>query len=220
MLANSRGGIFAAILSSSFLLIVLKGKKFVKVMFFTLIIIIFFFSAFPVIGQTVDTYFRFGTAGERELFWQSGIDIFKDYPIFGIGPNLFPKYFGTYAPAGIYEHIGFNKITNPTPHNLFLRYAAENGVLGIFVAFGFFVIFFLLAIRTMKLTKNKNHEYFVLSTAITGIGIGMFFRAFIEVTGILSYGYLTLDLPFWLIFIILISIYQKFTFEKLKISNK
>ena len=62
-------------------------------------------------------------------------------------------------------------------------------------------------------------KYFIISTAITGIGIGMFFRAFIEVTGILSYGYLTLDLPFWLVFIILISIYQKFNYEKILLSK-
>ncbi len=219
VLANSRGGILAAILSSSFLLLVIKGRKIIKVLFLTSIIIIILLNAFPIIEESVDTYFRWETVGQRELFWQSGIDIFKDYPIFGIGPNNFPRYFGTYAPVGIYEHMGFNKLTNPTPHNLFLRFAAENGLLGIIVSVSFFVIFFYLAIRTMRLTKNKNREYFILSTAITGIGIGMFFRAFIEVTGILSYGYLTLDLPFWLVFIILITIYQKFNFEKILLSE-
>ena len=160
VLANSRGSILAAILSSSFLLLVIKGRKFIKVLFFALIVIIILLNTFPVFEETVDTYFRWETVGQRELFWQAGIDIFKDYPIFGIGPNHFPKYFGTYAPAGIYEHIGFSKLTNPTPHNLFLRYAAENGLLGIIVSISFFVIFFNLAIRTMRLTKNKNHEVF------------------------------------------------------------
>jgi len=219
VLANSRGGILAAIVSSSFLFLVIKGRKFIKVLFFSLIVIIILLNTYPILEEALDTYFRWDTVGQRELFWQSGIDIFKDFPIFGIGPNHYPKYFGTYAPAGIYEHIGFSKLTNPTPHSLFLRFAAENGLLGIVVSFSFFVMFFYIGIRTMRLTKNKNREYFILSTAITGIGIGMFFRAFIEVTGILSYGYLTLDLPFWLVFIILISIYQKFNFEKILLSE-
>jgi ABC-type thiamin/hydroxymethylpyrimidine transport system permease subunit len=67
-----------------------------------------------------------------------------------------------------------------------------------------------LALKTLKLTKNKNRDYFILTTAITGIGLGLFFRSFIEITGYLTYGYITTDLPFWLVFGILIFIHQKF----------
>jgi hypothetical protein len=63
----------------------------------------------------------------------------------------------------------------------------------------------------MKLTRNVNKDYFVLSTVITGIGIGIFIKSFLEVNGYLGYGYLTLDLPFWLMFVIIIYIYQKYS---------
>ena len=61
----------------------------------------------------------------------------------------------------------------------------------------------------MKLTKN-DYDYYVLTVAITGIGLAIFLRSFIEVAGYLLYGYITRDLPFWLLFSILIYIYQKF----------
>lgn len=69
----------------------------------------------------------------------------------------------------------------------------------------------------MRLTKNKDYNFYVLTVAITGIGIGLFFRSFIEVTGYLIYGYITRDLPFWLLFGALVFIYQKF--NNLNISN-
>jgi hypothetical protein len=62
----------------------------------------------------------------------------------------------------------------------------------------------------MRFSKRNNKHYFILSVAIFGIGIGFFVRSFVEVTGFLYYGYITTDLPFWLIFGILISIYQKY----------
>jgi hypothetical protein len=48
-----------------------------------------------------------------------------------------------------------------------------------------------------------------MAVTMTGIGIGVFFRSFYEVDGVLTYGYITRDLAFWLIFIIQIFIYQR-----------
>jgi hypothetical protein len=68
----------------------------------------------------------------------------------------------------------------------------------------------------MRITKKINNDYFILSTAVTGIGIGLFFRSFIEITGYLSYGYIKTDLPFWIVFGILISIYQKVNIKQVR----
>ena len=55
-------------------------------------------------------------------------------------------------------------MTHPTPHNFYLRLAAENGILGIFVSISFFVIFFPDSkFGTMRFTRNRDEEYYVLS---------------------------------------------------------
>jgi O-antigen ligase len=130
-----------------------------------------------------------------------------------VGSDLFDRYFFVYAPSktiSLFDSDVIN-IGRPHPHNFFLYFFAENGILGLLTAIAFFSLFFFLGVKAMKLTAKANIDYFVLSTVITGIGIGIFFRSFIEVTGYLTYGYITLDLPFWLMFAIIIYIYQKYS---------
>ena len=212
ILANSRGGILATIFSVSFLLIVLKKSLFFKYFALTALIILSLVLTISPIFDAVNTYLRWNTVGDREVYWQMGLNVISDHPIFGLGPDLFHKYFYYYAPSGIINNLTINSgvFAKPHPHNFFLYFTAENGILGFFTSILFFIMFFYFAISTMRTTKNRSYDYFVLSTTITGIGIGLFFRSFIEITGYLAYGTLTSDLPFWLIFGILISIYQKF----------
>jgi O-antigen ligase len=167
----------------------------------------------PAFNEAVNFYLRWETVSDREVYWQMGLDVIKDYPIHGIGPDLFDKFFFDYAPSKTINHFkpDFLTLGKPHPHNFFLYFMAENGILGLITAVMFFVVFFYIAFRTMRLTKTDNRDNYILTVAITGIGIGIFFRSFIEVTGYLIYGYITMDLPFWLIFGILISIYQNYS---------
>lgn len=208
--ANSRGSLGVAAVCILFIFIYYFRKKIFVYLLIISVVILIAYSSIPIIEESTEAYLRLGTISERELFWNSGVEIFNDYPILGIGPNLYPLYFASYSPSGVYEHIGFDKITNPTPHNLFLRYAAETGSLGLIVPIFFFIMYFNISLKTLALTKKISREYFVLTITTTGIGIAMFLRSFIEVTGILAYGYLTLDLPFWIVVVIMIFIYQKF----------
>jgi len=212
ILANSRGGIAAALLSIAFILLVLNKSLFLKAIIIGSAITVFLIFIIPGLSESVDIYLRWHTLSDREPFWNSGLRVIADHSLFGLGPGLFADYFYVYASSSLinyYSNSGLD-IGNPHPHNIFLYYTAENGILGLIVAIGFFYMFFYFASKTLKLTKNINRDYFILTTAITGIGLGLFFRSFIEITGFLTYGYITTDLPFWLVFGILIFIYQKF----------
>ena len=206
ILANSRGLIIAALVSSSFILFVYKRKSFLKIFFIIVLFSLLIVFSIPEIESTVNQYTRTGTT-HREVFWEAGVEIMFDNILTGIGPQSFVNYFYSYAPSSIFS-IKEWKEGSHTPHNFFLYYAAENGILGFLIGINLFILFFYLAFKTMKLSRNIKH-YFILSTAITGIGIGFFIRSFVEVTGFLYYGFITTDLPFWLIFGILIFLYQK-----------
>lgn len=219
ILANSRGGILAAILSIGFILFILNRKLFLKGMFAFLLISVVSFFSMTEFNQAVTNYLRLETVSDREVYWQMGIDVIGDNPIVGVGVDVFDKYFFNYAPSSTVNYFksDFLNIGKPHPHNFFLFYTAENGILGLLTSIMFFVMFFYYAIISMRLTKNKDYNFYVLTVTITGIGIGLFFRSFIEVTGYLIYGYITRDLPFWLLFGALVFIYQKF--NNLNISN-
>jgi O-antigen ligase len=223
ILANSRGGVLAAIVSLGFMLSILNWKYFLRgVLAFALIFIVLFYSV-TELNQAVTNYLRLETLSDREVYWQMGVDVIKEYPVFGVGVDVFDKFFFNYAPSNTVNYFksDFLNIGKPHPHNLFLFYTAENGILGLLTSIMFFVMFFYYAVKSMQLTKNENFDFYVLTVAITGIGIGFFVRSFIEVTGYLIYGYITRDLPFWLLLGILIFIYQKFSnLEKQKFPNK
>ncbi len=216
ILANSRGGIMAAMISISFTLIVLRRSLFFKISSAIIITIAILFLSIPFIQNAIENYMRLDRVNTREIYWELGLDIIQDHPVFGVGTDQYEKYFHSYAPSSIYKYFesGAGVFGKPHTQNLFLFYEAENGILGLIVSISFFWLFFFFAIKTMKITKKNKDEFYILSVVITGIGIGIFFRSFLEITGYLTYGYITTDLPFWLIFGILIHIYKKYEIKQ------
>ncbi len=212
ILANSRGGILASIISASFILFNLKRRIFIR-SFLTISAFLFLlYLIIPAFNDAINFYMRWETVGDREEYWQMGLDVISDNSYFGIGPDLFDKYFFNYATS---KTLDFYKLGNlslgkPHPHNFFLYFTAENGILGLITSLTFFVIIFYYSFNTLKITKDKNNVHYIFALAITGIGLGNFFRAFIEVEGFMTYGYITNDLPLWLILVILFHIYQQY----------
>lgn len=211
ILANSRGGIISAALSGLFILILLKPFVLIRVFIIAAILTLLLLFALPAALENVEIYLRLHAVLNRLDFWETGLRIIDDNMVFGVGPGLFSENFFSYVPSSLLAY--FNnpglEIANPHPHNLYIYYTSENGILGLLTAISFFVVFFYYSHQTIRLTKRFREEY-IFSVAITGIGIGVFFKSFFEVSGLLNYGYITTDLPFWLVFGILINIFQKF----------
>ncbi|MFO7525179.1 MAG: O-antigen ligase family protein [Ignavibacteriaceae bacterium] len=208
--SNSRGVLMATIISISFILLTLKTELYLKIITTSLLVVVVFILFQPDLLEFIGSYSRGYSLNQRELYWDIGLRMISDHPLVGIGPGIFDKQFFNYAAS---SHIGFLNQPDiiagkPHPHNFFIYLTVENGILGLITAISFFVLFFYIAFRAMKLTKNRSREHYTISVAITGIGFGELARSFIEVSGHLYYGILTTDLPFWLTFIILIYIKQ------------
>src|SRR5690606_37771128 len=92
------GGIVAAIISVSFFLLMLKRKAFLKWSFALIGIFIILLTYSPSINEIFFTYLRLETNSSRNAYWQTGIEIVKDYPLTGTGANLFDTYFYSYSP--------------------------------------------------------------------------------------------------------------------------
>ncbi|MCJ7691303.1 MAG: O-antigen ligase family protein, partial [Clostridiaceae bacterium] len=201
------------LVSITFFFVVIKPKAFVKTFLTLSVIVAIIYLTIPALNEVINNYMRWETLSDTEVYWKMGLDIIKDFPIFGIGPDLFDRYFYYYAPSTTISFFQSEiiQVGKPHPHNFFLYFTAENGILGLLTSIAFFVLFFYIAFKAIQLTKNSSREYYIFSIAITGIGFGEISRSFIEISGHLTYGLLSADLPFWLVFVILIYIKQKFS---------
>jgi len=78
----------------------------------------------------------------RIKIWQKALEIFKSYPIIGIGPGTFEDYFPFYPKWGV-----------PQPHNLYLAFLLQTGIIG-FVGFIWLIIVFFK--KGFELLKTQN----------------------------------------------------------------
>jgi O-antigen ligase len=210
ILINSRAALLGLIVSLIVIYSILKKTMLIKIFIIGSFIFIVILQI-PKIQNLFDLFIRLETIGEREHLWNAGLAMFGDFPFFGVGPDMFRNYFFNYIPssAGVLVQAVYSG-GSPHPHNFFLFLASENGFLGILAGVSIFVSLFYYSIKSIVITRNKDREYFLISVACLGICSGFFIRTFSDVEGILNYGYITRDLPFWLVLMISIHIYQSF----------
>lgn len=210
LLADSRASFLAVALSSIVIFLFSPLKS--KIWFGTLIISIFLIIIlFIDVSFLIDIFLRPERVGTRDLFWQSGIEVIKNNLIFGTGAGTFEKVFYLNASSTIIDLINTNSSTGgtPHPHNLSLYFWAENGILGLINVLMFFYVFGLIIIKVLKqkikINESSNFPFLI---SVLGILIGALARSFFEITGIITYGFLTRDLPLWIILIVTTYIYQ------------
>jgi len=209
MVINSRAAIIGVLLSVSFILYNMNRKVLAKaaIISFAVIGILLLIPAFQ---DLLSLFIRLDTVGQREYFWNAGLGMISDNPIFGVGPDMFPSKFYNYLPSSASYLVEIaNNGVKPSPHNFILFFTSEMGVFGFVGALYLFGLFFYMGFKSIIRFKGNEPEYYLMAVTMTGIGIGVFFRSFYEVDGVLTYGYITRDLAFWLIFIIQIFIYQR-----------
>ena len=90
----------------------------------------------------------------RSVIWSTSFNIFKDYPIFGIGFGNFLEFYRMYlkVPSDIFSHA----------HNDFLNVAVNAGIIG-FSAFIFlWVVLFKNLLRRYKKEREGYSKAFIL----------------------------------------------------------
>ncbi|MBK9282742.1 MAG: O-antigen ligase family protein [Sphingobacteriaceae bacterium] len=214
LISNSRSSMIGTLVASAVTIAFINRKVFVRfISILALSLVILFFVS--EIQDYLSLFLRLERAGNREYFWNAGLEIISDHPYFGVGPELFDRYFFTHMPSlanQLYESSVWS-VGRPHPHNFFLLFAAENGVMGFLSAICFFILFFYFAIKTLSIVKHKKLDEYLIVVSSLGIGIGILIRSFFEVTGIITYGFITRDLPFWILFIIILHINKKYSYS-------
>jgi len=122
------------------------------------------------VTEASDSYFklRYEPNFGRITFYDASIRLFLEKPVFGIGTNAFPGYYGKYQWDELGDRVVYN-ISFTHPHNEFLKVLSENGIFALII---FCVIIFYPFIRLFKKLKFEiNALPFFL--CYTGIMINM-----------------------------------------------
>lgn len=119
-------------------------------------------------GKVWETSYDAGLM-EREIFWETAVDIMKDRPLLGVGPAsygyFFEKYYGAPSP----------QVDVQPPQNLFLGMGANIGILGMLsYLFIFGYIFWKLFIK--GISRNKNFFLNILSCALFLVVLSLFIQ--------------------------------------------
>jgi O-antigen ligase len=212
---NSRASLLAASLGFVVLILTLYPKYRVKFIS-SIFIMIAIFILIPQIGEFFTYFLRFEKfLNIRDHLWAMSWETIKENPIFGSGPDQFKEYFFKYntTPEGSYANYMIKKLyveagDSGLSHNFILFRITELGIPGLVTAFWLPGMFIIYAVKTLGKIKEIDKNGFLLTAVSLSIGIGLFARSFFESIGILTYGWIMVDLPFWICFMVILFYYH------------
>lgn len=215
VLISSRVTFFGVILGTGIMFFFLNKKAF-KIFFILFITLALVHIILNPFGQVIDIALRLEEGlSQHDHFWKLAINIIKAHPILGIGPGAYSYVEFNYIPVMLSSYSGqvmtyVNKVAfgSNNSHNFYLVFISDMGILGAISSVMLPVIFFRTLILVRRKYKSINREVNIIAISILAIGICLFIRSFGESIGILSYGAISTDMPFWLLFVILIAYRQ------------
>ena len=141
-------GAWLAFVAVIFILGILEKKHRVATAKFFMVLIVAFLVALmfsPQLQERIETLTdkNFQSNTERLLMWESAINIFKDYPIHGIGQNMFEKMYNEkYISPYAKERPDEEGSGHSHPHNNFLFALSEGGIIGLVSFTALYAYFF------------------------------------------------------------------------------
>ena len=189
ILSQTRGAWLAFL--SVFVIFILINKDYRKTAFkvFTVIMIGFMLVSmkFPSLTERFESISNVNSATIRErlLMWESATNIFKDYPIHGIGQRMFTKMYNTqYILPDAKERPPADGKGHDHPHNNFMKFLCEGGVLG---AISFLILHGYFCQRLYKLYRQEQSSM-RFSAGLTAllIFLGIHFEGLTETNIVLA----------------------------------
>ena len=212
----SRSVILSLIISMGILLFHFNRRIFYKTAIITFLLLIIILLT-PLANDFMLIFRIERGLSRRDLLWQLAFNIISSRPLFGIGPgaygfemfNYFPVLLNSYDGQIFvdlhHKTMGFNN-----SHNFYLVLFTDLGVLGLLTSILLPYIFIKLAIKVVRTNKRFNPEDYRMNYGFLAIGIGLFVRGLFEGISLITYGWIAVDLPFWLIFTLLIHNYNNY----------
>jgi len=219
LISNSRGAILAVVTSFSIIFFYLN-RKLLWGMIFTILFFIALVALIEPFRDFFSALIRIDTGlSRRDHLWNISFNMLKDHFWFGVGPGGWGKEMFNYFPVmlnswegKLFVELYVLSLGKNNSHNFYLAMFTDLGVLGFISSIMLPIIYMNIGYKTIRLAKSFQKEVYLLVIGITAAGAGMFVRGIFEGISIITYGWLSVDLPFWMIFGIL-------SFYYLKLSN-
>jgi len=215
---NSRSSIMVLFVGLVYLFFQID-KRLIKYFFISAALFGSLFLLKPV-RDFAELYMRFESFSTgRDLIYET---VFKTLPhvwLTGSGPAATKYYFFEYSNylMGSHEQLWMDYHIDKTifghAHNYYLYYFTDLGILGFIFSVLFPIFYFIMNYKVVQKTKLLDKKLYYISIAILTIGITFFLRGMLEWGGIISYGTISLDLPFWLL-LCLLDYFYKLTNEE------
>jgi len=214
LIVSSRGGMLALLGSLIYIFSILKRKLLLIMMaiIFSIVLVIFI----SPWGTYIQTLFRLEQGfSQRDYLWQLSLDMIKNNIFFGVGPgswgtemfNYFPVMLDSFQGKLFIDLYGMTEGFNNS-HNFYLVFFSDMGILGFITAISLPIVYFRVGFKTINKIKKRNKNLYIMLIGAMAVGVAMFIRSFFEGISLITFGWLTVDLPFWIIFLIVIYVHQ------------
>jgi len=155
LLTFTRGGWLGLLIAAALFLIMLDRRFILAGIFGVALLYLalpdIILDRFLSIGNTDDS-----STSYRVFIWMGSIEMLRDFWFTGIGP-------GTAAFNRIYPLYGFNTVTAPHSHNLYLQIMIEAGISGILIFFA--IVFSYFRSLCAAVRKEKDRVFKILQIA-------------------------------------------------------
>jgi O-antigen ligase len=215
LITISRTAVLGVVISAAFLFFMLEKKYFYYLLTVTIVLLAFLF-LYQSLNEFVTLLLRIEEGmSNRDYLWTLSLNIINDHPVFGIGAgsykyemfNYFPVMFSSWSGQTIINLWEKTSGANIS-HNFFLRSYTDLGILGLISALLIPVIYFRIGLKTVQYYRKGNKKTYYVLLALFISGATMFLRSAVDDIGILTYGWIAADLPFWLIFSCIVFYYK------------
>lgn len=157
-------------------------------------VIILFFLLPQSVKSRITSIFDPANATNKDRIYMAatGLKIFKDYPLTGVGPNNIKKVYADYKPPEA-------QLNNMHLHNNFINALAERGLLGLLSLIAAFAAIFVFLVKKIKNSSGEDKRI--------AVGVFFLFIGFL-VTGLFEYNFGDAEIKFWLFYFLSIPFLQ------------
>jgi O-antigen ligase len=199
LLSQSRGAIFIGVPLSILAIGILAGGRWLWASLG--VIAVGAIAAIPLLNSPrIQAIFSGGgdTSFFRVALWKSALQMIRDHPLFGVGPdNFLYAYRGRYLLPEAWQESSLSH-----PHNVILDFAARLGLIGLGVFIWLQIAFWSAAFRALRRARRSaDVEYWPLLIGLMASMIDFLAH------GLVDASYFVVDLAF--VFLLTLALVQK-----------
>ena len=95
--------------------------------------------------------------------WRAGVNMFKDNPIYGVGPGMYEEEYFKYGPLIFNPITRVRDISMVNAHNMFITVLAERGIIGILPVV---LLLTIIIQRTIYLLKKSKYNMLEITISL------------------------------------------------------